>query len=231
MTLEIVIDKYKTYDVCIKAVRNDGRAIKFVPYKHKDKNMYMQAFDNKYALKFIDDLLSEELYIEAIKRGASLESCKCQTPQICELAIDQNPCDLSYVMNQTYDLCMKAVRKRGWVLSYVRLNQTLEMCLSAVSNEGRVLEYVNDEFKTHKVCLTAVKNDGDAIQYVPIQTKKLCLEAVKNKPSAIEYIQNISTELFIYIFKNKHLSTVFELHTLKYRLDDLLGENNHGYDS
>jgi hypothetical protein len=65
-----------------------------------------------------------------------------------------------------YNFCVKAVKKNGNALKYVK-DQTPDLCLEAVKHNGRALKYVKDQ--THEICLEAVKRNGHALRYVKTQ--------------------------------------------------------------
>ena len=50
---------------------------------------------------------------------------------------------LSYVKEQTPEICLKAVERNGYALSYVK-EQTPEICLKAVEADGDALRYVKE---------------------------------------------------------------------------------------
>ena len=72
-------------------------------------------------------------------------------------------CPLQYVKEQTYELCLEAVKKNGFALQYVK-EQTYELCLEAVKNNGYTSEYIKDQ--PYKLFLEAVKNNGCALEFV-----------------------------------------------------------------
>ena len=101
---------------------------------------------------------------------------------------------LEYVMDQTPEICLEAVKQCGLALRYVWLNryegdslkgdsdfslidyQTI--CLEAIKQNGMALQFIGNQ--TEEMCLIAVKQNGRALEYVNEKTLEICLEAVKN---------------------------------------------------
>jgi len=99
MVLEMV--RNKTTALCLKAVKNCGMALKFVD--KQTKQIVITALKNDgCAIQFVKHILPE-MYLIAVKNcGISLEFIKKdnQTPEICKLAIQQNPDAIKFVLLQ-----------------------------------------------------------------------------------------------------------------------------------
>lgn len=191
------VSKQFLKDVMVKTVTNDGFAIKYIPTPNEDDEdefrFYMELVklsvkQNGMALKFIPK--------------------EYQTPSVCKAAIKNNPESFQYVINQTLDICMYAVKVDGKLiknvaekykakcsLTAVKQNwrcfedvvQSRAVCLAAVEQYGMLLEYVNPEFVDEDMCLAAVKQTGFALPFVPTQTEAICLEAVRKDGTAIKF--------------------------------------------
>ena len=86
MALQFVKDQ--TNEICMEAVKQNGRALEFVKEQ------------------------TNEIYMEAVKQnGRALEFVKEQTNEICMEAVKQNGCALEFVKDQTHEICMEAVKK------------------------------------------------------------------------------------------------------------------------
>lgn len=85
--------------------------------------------------------------------------------------------ELEYILEQTEEICLRAVRRDGSMLEHVR-DQTLEICLEAVKQNGFALSYIKNQ--TEEMCLTAVRQDGDALEYVINKTEEIISEATRN---------------------------------------------------
>lgn len=85
-----------------------------------------------------------------------------------------NGLGLQYIplSNKTYEICMMAVRKRGYNLEYVPdIYKTMEICEMAVIENAFALEFVPEKYKTKKLCKIAIDNKALSIQYVPTKIK------------------------------------------------------------
>jgi hypothetical protein len=89
------------------------------------------------------------------------------------------------ITNYEGDEALEAVKEDGYALTYVK-EQTPEICLAAVKEDGHALQYVKEQ--TPEICLAAVKEDGHALQYVKEQTPEICLTAVKEESYALKYV-------------------------------------------
>ena len=93
-----------------------------------------------------------------------------QTPDMCKLAINQNPKALQYASKRCVDakVCFDAVKENGMVFRYVpnRLI-TKEMCFLAVQSEGDLLKYVPTDWRNKEICLLAVTKKPEALVYIP----------------------------------------------------------------
>jgi len=54
--------------------------------------------------------------------GFALRYVREQTPEICMVAVKQNPRALCHVKEQTLEICLEAVKKDRYVLRYVDPN-------------------------------------------------------------------------------------------------------------
>jgi len=121
-----------------------------------------------------------------------------QTPDMCKLAISQNPKALQYASKKCIDakVCFDAVKENGMVFRYVpnRLI-TKEMCFLAVQSEANLLKYAPTEWRNKEICLLAVTKKPEAIVYIPeeiryeIFTEEAPLKLLKNIVKlGIEYL-------------------------------------------
>jgi len=75
---------------------------------------------------------------------------------------------LQFIKDQTEDMCISAVRRRGGLLKFVK-NQTNEICKYAVCQNGLALIFVNEQ--TEELCKLAVHQTCEALNYVQKQFK------------------------------------------------------------
>lgn len=96
---------------------------------------------------------------------------KDQTPEMCKVAIIQNPKALQYASK----ICIDA-----------------KTCMAAVKKDGNVFCYVPSKFFTKKMCLLAVQANPDLLNNVPEKwrTREICLFAVTKKPETLYYVSH-----------------------------------------
>ena len=94
---------------------------------------------------------------------------------------------LTYVKDQTPEICLEAVRYDANALCVVK-EQTSEICLEAVRQKGHTLRFVKE--RTPQICLAAVKQNGMALEYIPRskQTLPIAIAALKQNPACRKYL-------------------------------------------
>ena len=91
---------------------------------------------------------------------------------------------LSFVHNQTEDICISAVKHDGMALAYVK-NKTDAIINAALKENPDSLQFLTASEQTEPRCLLAVNLDGSSLRYVHNKTVVVCDAAVTNKASAI----------------------------------------------
>ncbi|MCR5257648.1 MAG: DUF4116 domain-containing protein, partial [Desulfovibrio sp.] len=134
----------QTPEACLAAVREDGRALQFLPEGLRTLDVCLAACQqNGTAMEFVPDRL--------------------KTPEFCLEAVRRDSRALQHVPDglKTPEMCMDAVRGGGWALKVVPDGlKTPELCLVAVRKNGWALWWVPDALKTPELCLEAVRQDG-----------------------------------------------------------------------
>ena len=144
-------------------------------------------------MKKIFDYFKKTKIMKKISLDAyALKTIEEQTPEMCLEAVKRRGHTLQYVKEQTEEICLEAVKQDGHALRYVK-EQTPGICLAAVKENGFALCYVKEQ--TKEICLAAVKNDGLALEHVKEQTEEICLEAVKQNPLAVRFAKKIVPEM------------------------------------
>lgn len=137
----------------------------------------------------------------ALRRSCrSLRSAVDHGPLVVRQLLTETKCSLEMVTyqgafdvsNQTYEVCLAAVRKSGWALQHI-IQQTPEICLAAVQQDGSSLKVVEEQ--SLEVCLAAIKNDLSALEIVRHQTLELCLAAVRRDWRALQYVESQTPEM------------------------------------
>jgi len=169
--------------LCLIAVRQDGRALQYVPQEPKnlrDRDMCLTAVQqNGRALQYVPQ-----------------EPKNLRDRDMCLTAVQQNGRALEYVPRELRDreMCLTAVRQNGQALYYVPEEpenlRDREMYLAAVGQNGLILDYVPEELRDRKMCLTAVRKHAGALKYVPPELRKLgmYLAAVRKNRDALQYV-------------------------------------------
>ena len=213
-TLRYATKELITPEMCLLAVKNEGRALCYVPEEMKTPELCMEAVKNYgEALGYVPEKMKTlEICLEAVKKdGSALEYVpeELMTPEICLEAVKNDGLALEYVPEELMEseLCMEAVKNNGLALEYVSEElMTPEICLEAVKNNGSALGYVPEELMESELCMEAVKNNSLALEYLPdeLMTPEICLEAVKNDGSVLEYVPEelITSEICLEAVKN-----------------------------
>jgi hypothetical protein len=145
-------------------------------------------------IKIFDTYLTDytsQLYLEAIRQDCNiLRLIPNQTYDVCLEAIKQHGLLLQYVKEefQSNELCLEAVKNNYKALQYVK-DQTTDICSCAIKQNGVALQFVQEVFQTDEFCLEAVNQDGLLLQYVKNQTPELCLKAVESCGEALEFVK------------------------------------------
>lgn len=177
--LEYIPKEYRTYNVCMAAVMQQGDALVYVPEQHKSNDLCLAAMkQNNLALRFvpekvIDEVINKEMCMEIVEQngyGIYVIPQKFVTYEMCLTAIRQDPgaiCNIP-LEHKSYELCLEVVVQNGYQLKFIPHKfYTSEMFMAAVSQCGVALEWVPEEHKSYGLCLAAVIQNGNAMYYVP----------------------------------------------------------------
>jgi hypothetical protein len=173
---EYIPDGFKTAELCLEAVKQDGRTLQFVPEVLRTAELCLEAVrSNGEALLFVPD--------------------EHKTLEMCHAAVKQDGKAVAYVLEElkTAELCLKAVKGDGRALEYVPEElRTMDLCLMAVKEFSWALKYVPEELKTEELCLEALHQDGNVIKYVPekIKASELCFEAVEQNGNELQFLSS-----------------------------------------
>jgi hypothetical protein len=173
-TLFTVPLNYRTFDICMAAVKRDGLAYRSVPPILRTAKLRLTAVQQNM-------VVLEELTFRETKEVMAL------------LFVEFAGSFIQHVPEylHTPEICLEAVKNDGYALEHIRSDlRTLEICLAAVKTNGRVLEYVPVRLRTAEVCWIAIKQCGETLEFVPreICTWELCLAAVQRDGWALQYV-------------------------------------------
>ncbi len=130
-----------------------------------------------------DALPAQQAAVES--RGKLLAELpdELKTPDMCSVAVRQDPEALEYVPEETKTeaLCLDAVRRDGSMLLFVPpALMTEAVCRAAVRQDAAsAIFLVPDDLKTEAMCFDAVMQDGLALDAVPenLLTPAICAMA------------------------------------------------------
>jgi hypothetical protein len=128
ITIEEFYENYvNNKEICMKAVKKYGYALKYVPENLKDYDICLKAVkEDGLALKYVPkNIINKEICLAAVKNNG--------------LALDYVP---KNIINK--EICLEAVKKNGEALKYVPENIIdKDICLEAVKEFGEALKYVH----------------------------------------------------------------------------------------
>ncbi len=178
----------KSPELCMTAMRQKGRLLRFIPDPIKTKNICAEAIKND-GMSIVD----VPIFLNSF--------------ELCMMAVQRNGKALAYVPERfkTLELCMEAVKQDGRALPFVPAGfkprkdavslfdiyrrTTFDIpaiYMTAVQSDGRALEFVPAEFRTAELCRIAVRSHWLALKDVPptLKTEGLCLAAVQSDARA-----------------------------------------------
>jgi hypothetical protein len=121
--------------------------------------------------------------------GLYLKYRKNQTYDMCLKAVKEYPNSIKYVKDKKYELILEAIRKDPSVIRFI--NQTYELCLETLKRTINIIHLIKPEFLTIKLFLEVFETNPDIIKYIKHeqQTYNMCLKAIKYNGDLIKYIK------------------------------------------
>ena len=103
------------------------------------------------------------------------------------LDVTVNSFEFKYVLNQTREICLAAVKRNPDNIKFV-INQTEELCQLAVGHKGDTIKFIKNP--SEEICILAVKKSEHSISFIrrPISKEtyvKLHLMNLKEKNTQI----------------------------------------------
>jgi hypothetical protein len=195
--------------IILFAVRQNGRALQYVPDEFLYREIYLETIRlNGQLLCYVPHKLRDrEIGLEAVKQdGKALYYVpeELRDSPLCMEAFRQNSEALHYIPEQfiSRKLYLEAVRQNGLSLECIPVHfRDKELYWSAVRQTGEALAYVPEELRDREICLEAVKQNGDALIYVPeeLRDKEICLEAVRQNRVALYFVPKELINLQLHI--------------------------------
>jgi hypothetical protein len=186
----------QTAELCLIAVNETGKALQYV----KDKTLEICSAainENPWAIGFIEhpgfeDEIYEELCFLAINKDVSaFQAMRNPSQHVIAAALGHDPMLLRYVKlsDQTYDMCLAAVRAQPKAFKFVnRELQMPELCILAVQGDPDMLEYV--VHKTSEIYAARVKAHPYTLNHTLYQTPEMCLEAFDTDINLVNAMQD-----------------------------------------
>jgi hypothetical protein len=198
--LRSVPEEFKSKELCMSAVKQNGESLAYVPIELRTKEMCVAAVKTDWkAVQYVPPTTeNKDIFKYVVQKdatGIKLIPVKKKSKELYMLAVQSFGESLEHVPEEfkSKELCMTAVKQNGIALMYVPEKfKTEELCLIAVKKFGLVLNWVPEEFKSKELCMTAVKQNGESLAYVPkrYKTEKMCILAVRNNPRSIVSVPN-----------------------------------------
>ncbi len=187
--VEMNVDAFSSYkirkspELCMTAMRQKGRLLRFIPEPIKTKAICTEAVRND-GMAIVD----VPIFLNSF--------------ELCMMAVQRSGKALAYVPERfkTQELCMEAVKQDGRALPFVPAEFTPRkdavslfdmyrrttadipaIYMTAVQSDGRALEFVPAEFRTAELCRIAVRSHWLALKDVPatLKTEGLCMAAIQ----------------------------------------------------
>lgn len=205
----------RTEEMCLAAVRQNGRALESVPEALRTLEMCFAAVRQcGHALKDVPEFMRSAKLCHLAVRGSEvlhLVPTEFRSEKLCRAALRRGIWALDDVPDEllSTELCLAAFSDRHEYdvtlgLCYVpeallRAEGGDKICLAAIEWDGEELQYVPLVVRTKKLCMAAVRHSGLALEFVPsaLHSEKLCAIAVEQDGLALEHVPESmrSTEL------------------------------------
>jgi hypothetical protein len=144
--LEMVEEDNQTEEMCIMAIQNNPNAINFVANKTEKILKLVEDLQNIYIQKETN-IINNYNYINVknIVKSFDLATNKEQTDEECKSAVMKDGLQLKFVIEQTPEICMMAIKQNPEALKFVVIPQTFEMCRCAIEQNGLMFEHVDTD--------------------------------------------------------------------------------------
>lgn len=127
-------------DRCLEEVRQDGRALQYIPIQTEE--ICICAVSHIPEMLYMVKKQTRHICMEAVKRNGMMLRCvKHKTLDLCQVAVKNTPDALEFCTKQTEEMCRMAVRQNGLALRCVK-HQTEVVCAIALQQNKRAIKYV-----------------------------------------------------------------------------------------
>ena len=181
--------------IALEMVKNDGKAIEYVPDEIRNEEIILEAIKNRgeekelvYCVESLSDLdlpAKNDLLMKMAKLNAKVLGEVCRDYEIIfDVSDEEANKNIKYIVLET-------VKQNGLALQFVTSEiMDKEVALTAVKQNGLALEFVSNEIIDKEIALAAVKQNGLALEFVPseIMDEDIALEAVKQNSLALKLV-------------------------------------------
>lgn len=176
--LGYVPKEYRTYELCLEAVKHYGLSLCMVPQEYRDYELCLEAVKQYgFALIYVPEEIKDY--------------------NMCIKAVNENAFSLDNVPEKykSYNLCLHAVRQNGRVLKYIPSKyRDYNMCLEAIKQIGSN-NYFRQIFKTkdeNNVEIRTIIHDKWVLNYIPNKYINKILEELNLDELYIEELQCVA---------------------------------------
>ncbi len=204
-SIKLIEDKYKTYDICYKVIRNSNRYIdilKYIPNKFHTKELLELAVkNNPDALYYIENKTKELSLLSVFYDGVSIRYVPNQTKDLCKISIKTSLMSLQYIDKKLidYDMCCLAIQR--CIYSFEHIPKELidyDLCCLAIKIDISAIKYIPKKFIDYDLCYLALTvkpvyeydYSCSILKYIPIHiiTYELCELAIKLWSYELKYV-------------------------------------------
>ncbi len=188
---------YRSYDVCIRAVRNNPLDLSFVPVNQRTHEIVRSAVSqNGAALEFAGAILDDDIVSLAVFQNSDALQWvpdSMRTKRVAAIAakdpvaiiqLPRSICDEDSFLDIAKHLTYKQFHK-------IR-NNDLDGSLVAylISICGKLLKYISPEEQTQELCRMAFANQYTHLEQLPIKTRsrEACVAAIRVRPRSLEHV-------------------------------------------
>lgn len=144
-------EEFIDYEICLYAVKKDGRIFNGIPEIYRTDDLLKCALDSdsEFCLRNLPE--------------------KRKTKSICDYAINCWPGDIQDVPIEMRDrkMCVKSIKYDPYNITYVPKDiLTYGMQMIAVSGYGKMLKKIPESEQTDRLCWLAIMNDPKAMDLV-----------------------------------------------------------------
>lgn len=225
----------RTYELCMQAVEQNWKSIKWVPKKLRDEKLCIEAMEQSWkALKYVPDkicqqpLCQEEIISLLEENGMALQyvSDEVCTAAMCEAAVLQNGKALDFVPEslRTEAVYQLAIKMNAEVICDVpEAMRTDAFDAKTIGQNYKVLEYLTYLQCERPLCKSAMMNaiydNAKALKHVPNKmfTSRFCFKVIATNAKAAKYLPQVHRNEQFYMLALKKNAMVLEFIPLEMR--------------